>query len=59
MVRWHHQLNEHRHKFEQTSGASEGQGDWLAAVPGVTKSWIRLSNNTHTTIVFNDMKPEA
>ena len=42
MVGWHHQLNEH--EFEQTEGDSEGVGSLMCCVPGVTKSWIRLSN---------------
>ena len=42
MVGWHHQLN--GHEFEQTPGDSEGQEACHAAVPGVAKSWIGLSN---------------
>ena len=36
MVEWHHQLN--GHEFEQAPGDGEGQGNWCAAVRGVTKS---------------------
>ena len=42
MVGWHHQLN--GHEFEQTQGNSEGQVSLKCVVPGVTKSWTRLSN---------------
>ena len=42
MVGWHHQLN--GHAFEQTVGESEGQKAWHAAVHGVTKSQIQLSD---------------
>ena len=42
MVGWHHRLN--GHEFEQALEDSEGQGSWCAAVHGVTKTWIRLSN---------------
>ena len=46
MVGWHHVLN--GHEFEQTPGDGEGQKAWHAAVYGVTKSWIQLSNWTTT-----------
>ena len=36
MVGWYHQLN--GHEFEQAPGDGEGQGNWCAAVRGVTKS---------------------
>ena len=42
MVGWHHWLN--GHEFEQTPGEGKGQRAWHAVVPGVTKSWTRLSN---------------
>ena len=42
MVGWHHQLN--GHGFKQTLGDGKGQKTWRAAVYGVTKSQIRLSN---------------
>ena len=35
MVGWHHQLN--KREFEQTSGDSEGQGSWCAAVHGLAE----------------------
>ena len=38
MVGWRHRLK--GHEFEQTSGDSEGQGAWRAAVHGDTKSQI-------------------
>ena len=44
MAGWHHQCN--GHKLGQTSGEGEGQGSWHAAVHGVAKSWIQLSNWT-------------
>ena len=44
MVEWHHWFN--GHEFEWTQGDSEGQGSLCAAVHGVTKSHIRLSNWT-------------
>ena len=42
MAGWHHQLN--GYKFDQTLGDCKGQGAWHAAVHGVAKSWIWLSN---------------
>ena len=42
MTGWHHQLN--GHAFEQTVGKSEGQKAWHAAVHGVTKSQVQLSD---------------
>ena len=47
MVGWHHRLN--GYEFEQTLGDSEGQEAWQAAIHGVTKSWIQLSDWTTTT----------
>ena len=50
MVEWHHWLD--GHEFEQTLGDSEGQTmketmkDWRAAVHGVAKSLIQLSDWT-------------
>ena len=35
IVGWHHQLN--KREFEQTSGDSEGQGAWCAAVHGAAE----------------------
>ena len=35
MVGWHHRLNECG--FGWTPGVGDGQGDWRAAVHGVTK----------------------
>ena len=48
MVGWHHWLN--GHEFEQVLGAGEGQGSVHAAIHGLSKSRIRLSNGTTTTI---------
>ena len=46
---WHHQLN--GREFEQALGNSEGHGHCCAAVHGVAKSRILLSNwTTHTSI---------
>ena len=42
MTGWHHQLN--GHAFEQTVGKSEGPKAWHAAVHGVTKSQVQLSD---------------
>ena len=50
MVGWHHQLDQH--EFEKTPENSGGQGAWHAAVHGVTKSWIRLSD--YTTTAYKD-----
>ena len=46
MVGWHHQLD--GHEFGQAPGVGDGQGSlvWHAAVSGVAKSWIRLSDWT-------------
>ena len=50
MVGWHHRLI--RHESEQAWRDSGGQKSWPAAVLGVTKSQIRLSNSTTTTILL-------
>ena len=43
LVGWHHRLD--GHKFEQALGVGDGQGEaWRAAVHGVTKSQLRLSD---------------
>ena len=42
MVGWHHRL--HGHGFGWTPGFGDGQEAWRAAVHGVTKSQIRLSD---------------
>ena len=47
IVGWHHQFN--GHESEQTTGDVEGQRSlvaWCAAVRGVSKSWIPLSDQT-------------
>ena len=44
MVGWHHRLE--GHEFEQAPGDGEGQGSWHAAVHGVAKSRILISNWT-------------
>ena len=50
MIGWHHRFD--RHEFEQASGV-EGQGFWCAAVHGVTKSRMRLSNWTELNQCLN------
>ena len=42
IIGWHHRLN--GCEFEQALGDGDGQGDWCAAVNGVTKSRTRLSD---------------
>ena len=42
IVGWHHQLN--GREFEQAPGDSEGREAWRAAVQGLAKSWIQLSD---------------
>ena len=42
MVGWHYQLN--GHEFGQTLQVGDGQGGLCAAVHGVAKSQIRLSD---------------
>ena len=42
IVGWYHRLN--GHAFEKTVGDSEGQEAWRAAVHGVTKTQLSLSN---------------
>ena len=49
MVGWPHRLN--GHEFARTLGDSEGWGTWRAAVHGVTKSQIQLSDLTTTWII--------
>ena len=39
---WHHQL--YGHGFGWTPGIGDGQGGLCAAVHGVAKSWMRLSD---------------
>ena len=46
MIGWHHWLN--GHEFEQSQGDREGRGCWKAAVHGVIKSQIQLSDWTTT-----------
>ena len=49
MVGWYHRLN--GQEFEQTPGDSEGQGSLRAAIHGLAKSRIWLSNATTTISV--------
>ena len=42
MVGWHHRLN--GHEFEQAQELVMDREAWHAAVHGVTKSWIQLSD---------------
>ena len=44
MVGWHHRCN--GHEFEQTPKDSEEQGSLVCCIPGVAKSWTRLSGRT-------------
>ena len=41
MVEWHHRLG--GREFEQALRVGDGQEAWCAAVHGVAKCWIRLS----------------
>ena len=47
-VGWHHWLN--GHECEQTLGDGGGQGRLAYSSPGVTKSWVWLSDCTTTNI---------
>ena len=42
MVGWHHRLI--GHEFEQAPGVDDGQGSLACCSPGVTKSWVGLSD---------------
>ena len=46
IVGWHHRLN--GHEFEQAPGVGDDREAWHAAVHGVTKSWMQLSDWTTT-----------
>ena len=48
MVRWYHQLN--GHEFEQVQETVKDREAWQAAVHGVTKSQIQLSEQQPTTL---------
>ena len=50
MVGWHHQLN--GHKFEQTLGDGEGQGNLDAAVHGSQRVRFNLVTEQKFTIQF-------
>ena len=51
MVGWHHQSNVD--EFDQVPGDGEGQSEaWRAAVHGVTKRWMQLSNSAPTRRTF-------
>ena len=50
MVDWYHWLN--GHEFEQALGDGEGQGSWHAAVHGVAKSRIWLTDWTTTAFIW-------
>ena len=52
MVGWHHRFS--RLEFEQTPGDSEGEA-WCAAVHGVAKSQMQLSNGPTTTHIVNKL----
>ena len=47
---WHHWLN--GHEFEQTPGASDGQGSRVCCRAWGAKSWTRLSDWTTVTTVL-------
>ena len=53
IVGWHYPLNEH--KFEKTLGDSEDREAWCAAVHGVAKSQIQLSNRLTIIALFKAM----
>ena len=42
MVGWYHRLS--GHEFEQTQETVKDREAWNAAVHGVAKSWMQLSN---------------
>ena len=42
MVGWHHRV--YGHEFEQVPGVGDDRKAWRAAVYGIAKSWIQLSN---------------
>ena len=54
MVGWHHWLN--GHKFEQTSGESEGQGSLACCSPWSCKELDMISNWTTTTNIIYGYK---
>ena len=57
MVGWHHWFNVH--EFEQALGDSEDGEVWRAAVHGVAKSRIRLSDWTSATALNTPCAPEV
>ena len=50
MVGWQHRLN--GHEFEWTLGVGDWQGSLAAAVHGVTKNWMQLSDWTDYFVRF-------
>ena len=51
MVGWHHRLN--AHEFEQAPELVMDREDWRAAVHGVAKNQIRLSNWTELNFLMS------
>ena len=54
MIGWHHRLD--GHEFEQAPRVSDGQGNWRAAVHGVTKSrthWATELNWLHYSLLID------
>ena len=44
-----------RQEFEQTSGDSDGQAAWNAAVHGVAKHWTRLSGSVTELYISSEI----
>ena len=57
MVGWHHWLD--GHEFEQAAGAGDGQEAWHAAVHGITKSRMQLSNWSELIVWKDSMKKKT
>ena len=49
MAGYHHRLD--GREFEWTPGVGDGQGSLACCIPGVTKSWTRLSDWTELKVV--------
>ena len=57
MIGWHPQFN--GHEFEQAAGAGDGQEAWHAAVHGITKSRMQLSNWSELIVWKDSMKKKT